>query len=318
MRLPRTKIRVDALLFLLTLIPSAVEAQIFHTPARRFGSAYSVKMTIWRDSFSYVIPVWVRPDRAESTLDPGQMRLIGWPYKDFKADEVELSGVTILLRNFKSERSDLAVSPEFAKNCCMGSIGRDVLEKYRLFLRPGTPTHIQWEPSGHMEAPNVPRLQGLEALFSVNSPKVRWKGEVSDASVQEWVLDLRFRYIKFFSDPTEVRPNALRTPLMTFDFLPGSRHLSVRSLMASEVRGAAAVGLRSGSVVTELNGQSVSSLDRHDIVELLHGRKSGKLQIAFLSNPLKEEKSKVVFDFSNHAFTQTQPVPTPARRDKNP
>jgi hypothetical protein len=312
------KIRYDALLFLLTLIPSTVDARVFHTPARRFGSAYSVKMTIWRDSFSYVIPVWIRPDRAESSLDPGQMRLIGWPYQDFKADEVEISGVTIPLRNFKSERSDLAVSPEFAKNCCMGVIGRDILEKYRLIFRPESPTHIQWEPLHLADAPPAPKMQGLGALFSVNSPKVRWSGKSLDASRQGWVLDLRSGQVSFFPETAVPQPVTLRDPLLTFDFLPGSRNLRVRALMASEVRDAASVGLKSGSVVTELNGQSVSSLDRYEIVELLLGRKTGKLQIAFLSNPLKEEKSKVVFDFSNHAFIQTQPVPTPAGRDKNP
>jgi hypothetical protein len=265
-----------------------------------------------------VVPVWIRPDRAESTLDPGQMRLLGWPYPDFKADEVEISGVTIPLRNFKSERSDLAVSPEFAKNCCMGAIGRDVLEKYRLFFNPESPTHIQWEPRAESDARIAPRIQGLGALFSVNSPKVRWDGQASDASRQGWVLDLRSGQIAFFPAPRVHQPVELRAPLLTFDFLPGSRHLRVRSMIASEVRDAASVGLKPGSVVTELNGQSVSSLDRYEIVELLFGRKTGKLQIAFLKNPLKEEKSKVVFDFSNHAFTPTQPVPTPAGRDKNP
>lgn len=318
MRLPRMKIRVDALLFLLILIPSTVQAQIFHTPARRFGSAYSVKMTIWRDSFSYVIPVWIRPDRAESSLDPGQMRLIGWPYQDFKADEVEISGVTIPLRNFKSQRSDLAVSPEFAKNCCMGAIGRDVLEKYRLHFRPESPSHIQWEPLQLAELPSAPKIQGLGALFSVNSPKVNWNGRISDASKQGWVLDLRSGKIHFSVEAPSTETLSLRDPLLTFDFLPGSRNLRVRALIASEVRDAASVGLKPGSVVTELNGISVSTLDRYEIVELLLGRKTGKLQIAFLSNPLKEEKSKVVFDFSNHAFTKTPPVPTPSGRDKNP
>jgi hypothetical protein len=203
MRLPRTKIRFDALVFLLTLIPSVTEARDFHTPARRFGSAYSVKMTIWRDSFSYVIPVWIRPDRAESTLDPGQMRLIGWPYKDFKADEVEISGVTIPIRNFKSERSDLAVAPEFAKNCCMGAIGRDVLEKYRLHFKPESPTHIHWTPHDPAEPASATKLKGLETLFSLKSSKVRWNGKTFDSSLQSWILDLRHASVQFLFEPVE-------------------------------------------------------------------------------------------------------------------
>ncbi len=317
MRLPRMKIRLDLLSILIALIPSAAEAMHIRAPARRFGAAYSIKITIWRDSFSYVIPVWIRPDRAESSLDPGQMRLIGWPYKDFKADEVEISGETIPIRNFKSERSDLAVSPEFAKNCCMGSIGRDLLEKYRVYLIPGPPTYVQFGPTQGKDSPRAAKLHGLESLFSVNSPKIRWDGKGIDASRSELLFDLRKGEINFFGSPGN-QVGVLRELLLSFDFIPGTRNLRVRGVKASEAKDAADFGMKPGSVVTELNGEPVSRLDRGDIVELLMGRSTAKLDIAFLRNPLKEEKSKITFDFINHAFTQTQAIPTPAGRDQNP
>ena len=311
------KIRLDTLWVMLALIPSTVAAMHIRAPARRFGAAYSVKLTIWRDSFSYVIPVWIRPDRAESSLDPGQMRLIGWPYKDFKADEVEISGETIPIRNFKSERSDLAVTPEFAKNCCMGSIGRDVLEKYRVYLMPGPPTFVQFAPSQGTHVLFQPKLKALEALFSVRSPKVTWGGKEFDVSSSEMLLDLGKGEVSFFE--SKANPTVgLHDPLLSFDFIPGSRNLRVRKLMGPGSRNVAASGLKAGSVVTGLNGVPVSTLDRYDIVELLKGSRIERLEITYLSNPLKEEKSKVTFDFINHEFTQTPAIPAPVGRDKNP
>jgi hypothetical protein len=299
-------------------LPAPSVASVFHTPARRFGSAYSIKMTVWRDSFSYVVPVWIRPDRAKSSLDPGQLRFMGWPYPDLKADEVEISGMPIPIKSFRSERSDLAFSPEFAKNCCLGVIGQDVLEQYRLYFEPGPPARIRWERLPEPARGSALNVKQWESLFSVRSPKIRWKGEVWDLSRAPWSLDLSSESVRFDARAQVSPGEAPRDPLLTFDFIPGSRKLRVRGLKSSEVRDAAAFGLKPGAVVTELNDESVAALDRYEIDEILGGKKTGKIKITFLKDLLREESEKVVFDFKSHEFTQTRTVPTPARRNQNP
>ncbi len=296
-----------------------VAGQSFRTPARRFGGFYSVKLTLWRDGFSTVIPVWIRPDLAESSLDPGQLRFFGWPHGDLKADETELSGVGIAIRSFKSERADLAIMPEFAKNCCLGSLGRDVLAAYRLRFVPGPPAHIEWSPvaSGSTGIGKKSEWAGVRDLFSIRDPLIRWKGDRWDLSRSPWSVDFQEKALRFEGEPVE--GDFRRDPmLLGFDFVPGSRKIRVLSLNPSQQKTGLTVGLKPGVVVTELNGEPVAGLDRYQIEQILKGRSGKKIEIAFLRDPMKEEKSKVIFDFSTHAFTQTQPFQAPAGRNKNP
>jgi hypothetical protein len=288
----------------------------FRTPARRFGALYSVKLTLWRDGFSTVIPVWIRPDLPESSLDPGQLRFYGWPHGDLKTDETELSGVGIPFRRFKSERADLAIMPEFAKNCCLGTLGRDVLSGYRLRFVPGPPAHIEWTPV--TGAPSAKTgWTGLKGMFSIRDPLIRWKNERWDLSRSPWSVDFGARSLRFEGEPFEDEPGGA-TPLLGFDFVPGSRKLRIVSFNPPARNTARTLGIRPGMVVTELNGEPVAELDRYQIEQLLKGKSGRKIEISFLRDPLKEDKSKVVFDFSKHEFIQTESVQTPAGRNQNP
>ncbi len=313
--------RLFALGLILSLLlagPVRAEPETFRTPARRYGSFYSVKLTLWRDSLSYVVPVWIRPDRQESSLDRGQLKFFGWTFSDLVTDETDLSGIALPVREFKAERADLAIVPEFAKNCCLGALGRDVLRNYRLRFIPGPPARIEWTKlSGIPPKPASSVPSEWKGLFSIQSPRVTHRKETWDLSQSPFVIDFADGSIRFEGEPV---PGSRErgSPLLTFDFLPGSRKIRIRELKTSERSDAARFGLRPGSVVTGLNGEPVAALDRYDIEEILAGRKTGRIEIAFLKDPVTEQTAKIDFDFKKHEFIPTPAVSPRTGRNQDP
>lgn len=164
------------------------------TPARRMGAAYSVKIKLVKNEFDWVVPVWVKPDQKESTLDPGLMRLLGWPNVPFEFDEVSMSGHRLQIKRLGTQKSDWYASTEFTKNCCAGVLGQDVLSQFVVRFSPKDPVHLIWTHVA--EADRTPKMisdQLLKGLFQVGSSKIGSR----DFSKTPYVLDFRKKEILF-------------------------------------------------------------------------------------------------------------------------
>ena len=287
----------------------------FRTPAKRYGSAYSIKITIWRGGFSYVIPVWVRPDQKESTLDRGQMAFMGWTFPDLNAEEVEASGGSLPIKNFKAGRSDWAVTPEYPRNCCMGVLGQDLLNQYQLRFDPRAPAHIEWTRVEASEKPKAVKLETqLKSLFSIHTETAKVGSELYDLSSTPYTLSLSEGALTFEKDTNSVLKGLARA-IIGFEVIPGGRNLKVVSILGGRREVAKNQGLKIGSVISELNGEPVSELARFEIEGLLRGKKSNRLEIVFSPDREKEEKLKLTFDFEKNEFIAPGAVPSHSGRN---
>jgi hypothetical protein len=294
------------------------ETPDFRTPAKRYGSAYSVKVTLIRKGFTFVVPMWVRPDQKDSTLDPGQLNFLGWTDRDYVAEDLILSGEHLGRLKFKTARSDWAVKPDYPKNCCMGVIGQDVLSHYRLRFDPAQPSNIEWTGSlnGHAGRSTADREfeVKLRPLFSVESEMIKVGGREYDLGVTPFQIDFKKRVIQFERDPV-VHQKGSKAPIFSYEFTPIGRQLLLRDFKVGDSASAKKLGLAPGARVVELNGVPVSGLDRSEIESFLRGKKGKRVEIGYLKNAEKEEKSKLDFDFEKNEFTQPRPVQSPARRN---
>jgi hypothetical protein len=296
--------------------PAASEVapeETFRTPAKRYGAAYSIKAELVRDGFHYVIPVWIRPDQKESSLDPGQMRFTGWSYKDYRAEELILSGHALGQRAFKPARSDWAVKPEYPKNCCMGVIGQDLLSQYRLRFDPRPPVHIEWTRIHPEGDPAGKSLKGfddqLKPLFTTRSEVIQVKGNRYNMGATPFELDLSAQKLVFEPNgQAQVRERRGR-PVFDYEFVGFSREMGVISLDATGARQAHRLGFEPGVRVRELNGVPVSGMTRAEVDSYLRGRKGRELKIGFTKKTANEEKSTLIFDFDKNEFTPSQQVP---------
>ena len=292
-------------------IAGASEVPDFRTPAKRYGAAYSVKATLVRQGFTFVIPMWIRPDQKESTLDPGQLRYMGWNLNDMQADQMSLSGENLGRVRFKAARSDWAVKPEYPKNCCMGVIGQDLLSRFRLRFDPATPVHVEWErvavknakeekSGGHPGSQDFESL--LRPLFSVTNEVVRVGKSQYDLATTPFVLNVSAGELQFERGPFTSRKEK-PAPMFSFEFIGPERDLDVRSLRVPSQGAAKSAGFGSGVRVKELNGIPVANLTRYEIEGLLRGKKGKTLEIGFLKENPKQEKSSLIFDFEKNEFT---------------
>ncbi len=88
----------------------------FRTPAKLYAGAYSIKIQLKKDFTEYDIPVWIKPDQAESTIDAALLLEMGYVDKDLIFEEVKTSGVKLDVKKFKNLKS------EWAFNCQTASI----------------------------------------------------------------------------------------------------------------------------------------------------------------------------------------------------
>jgi hypothetical protein len=296
----------------------APAADAIRTPAKRYGAAYSIKVSLFRNGVEFLTPMWVKPDQKESTIDPRQMVFMGWNFKDAVAEDVVISGLHFGKKRFKTARSDWAVKPEYPKNCCMGVIGQDFLDQYRLRFDPAVPVHIEWTKGTAITTEDSKKEREFDSriqpLFSVRSEVVKVGPRQYDLGSTPFVLDFRSRTLVFEKDPMALRPGR-SLPLVRFDFSGRERDLSVIEVRSGDLKIAQELGLREGSRITELNGAPVSAMSYYEIESLLKGRKGKALEIGFLKDSKKTEKSKIIFDFEKNEFTEPRPLQSPARRN---
>jgi hypothetical protein len=291
----------------------------FRTPAKRYGSAYSIKVSLWRQGIEYVAPMWLKPGQKDSSIDPGQMIFMGWNFKDSLAEDVVISGRRFGKKQFKTARSDWAVKPEYPKNCCMGVIGQDLLKEFRLRFDPVAPVHIEWTRREGASMPENATSERefesqIQPLFSVRSEVIRVGHRQYDLGSTPFVLDFVAKTILFEKEPMALRPGR-PAPLIRFDFSRYDRNLSVIEVRSPDVKNARDLGLTEGTRITELNGAPVSAMSYFEIESLLKGRKGKALEIGFLRDSKKTEKAKIIFDFEKNEFTGPRPLQSPARRN---
>jgi hypothetical protein len=172
----------------------ALGANVIRTPAKLYGSAYSVKLKVVKGDFEWVLPMWVKPDQKKSSLDPGIMRLMGWTGARFEFDQVSLSGTRLPILKFESGKADWFASREFTKNCCAGVIGQDILSQFVTRFDPRTPVHILWtQIYGEVHPAPVTPASSLSSLFNIQSKMFGRR----DLSQTPYVLDLRQKEIRF-------------------------------------------------------------------------------------------------------------------------
>jgi hypothetical protein len=141
----------------------------------------------------------------------------------------------------------------------------------------------------------------LESLFSIRSGLVRVGKERYDLSVTPFELDFPGRRVTFENPPAQVRTGA-ESPVFRFEFTSIDRDLEVRGWSGRSAGMARKFGLGTGARVRDLNGVPVSNLTRYEVEEILRGKKGKVLEIGFLKDPAKQEKSKAYFDFEKDGF----------------
>lgn len=167
---------ISLILFTISNTVYAEEVSSFRTPAKIYGNAYSVKLSVKRKGFEYELPVWVKPDQRESSLDRSLLVEMGWAYPDLKVEELSLSGEMLNVVAFKDQRSDWVGRPQFPKACCYGVIGQDILKDYELSFNPNPPAHIEWTKKIKTASPatapsHLPaRKNGVTAVPVIQSP----------------------------------------------------------------------------------------------------------------------------------------------------
>ncbi len=277
----------------------AYAAETFRTPAKLYGDAYSIKMVLIRGEFEYDLPMWVKPDQKQSSLDKDQILELGWNFKDFRDTDAFLAGQEIKLPNFINLKSEWAYIPEFPKRCCYGIIGQDILKNYEVRFDPNPPAHLEWTPISKADS-KVTLPKNLSALFSLKT---------AQHSRTPFRLNLSEGTLAF--EDEKPLPSGLKAsrkePLFRFEFKPPARDLIIQSLSPSLSK-KTKYGLKPGLKVLALNGVAVARLDRFEVNDYLTGKKTKTVEI-------KWENSNVSFDFEKDEFIEPKPLPSPAGRN---
>jgi len=286
---------------------------VVRTPAKRYGSAYSIKITLSREGFTYDVPVWVKPDQKESTLDRDQLADLGWVYKDVKPEDITMSGETLDVPVFKNLKTEWAYVPDFSRSCCYGVIGQDILKHYEVRFDPTPPVHLEWiKLTAEEEAPRKTRStlqKELPRLFTIRSTHGTFGKQKINLDRTPYRLNLAKGELNFepeWKDP-KAATSPLSSPIFQYDFLPPVRQIVVLSIPQAYQKSAHSVRFKAQLKITHLNNVLAGALDRFEVLDYLTGRKSKKLLI-------KTEKSIITFDFEKNEFTQSEAIQsTPGR-----
>ncbi len=273
-----------AIAFTLPLVSVAAEQSAsFRTPARQYAGAISVKLQLRKGFTEYDVPVWIKPDQSESTLDPVLMRDFGFNEKLLAFDTVRLSGQSIGKKQFKPMKSEWAIVPDYAKSCCHGVIGRDILQDFEIRVVPGTPAHIVWKrvEGGSSQESFKPEFLGeLKKLFTLSQELDR-----------PFVLNLKDRTLSFEGSVVKHA-----SAIFSFFILPPDRDIQVTAFSSAVEAVAGKVGFQAGTVITAINGQDVGKMDRWLVEKYLRGEKTSTVTIT------TRGKKEFTYDFQNRRF----------------
>ncbi|MBC7397027.1 MAG: hypothetical protein H7333_06255 [Bdellovibrionales bacterium] len=278
----------------------------FRTPAKLYGAGYSIKMTIRREGFEYDIPMWVKPDQKESSLDRAQLFELGWVYPNLKVEEAALSGQVLSPPHFKNIKSEWAYVPEFPRSCCYGIIGQDILKDYEVRFDPNPPAHLEWTRVSETDHVKPISSSKLSPLFSIRGVAATMGKQKIDLSRTPYRLKFSTSELTF-EDSIPVPIYALKGPLFHYHFAPPARMVIVDSLSSSLISKAKKVGFKSGLLLTRLNHLPVGGMSRFEVDEYLMGKREKVIELTW-------NKGTTAYDFEKNEFTSAQSIQTPARR----
>ena len=284
----------------------------FRTPVKRQGGAYTVKLSIKRNIYEYTVPVWVRPDMAQSTLDRTMLKDLGWIYPDLEADEFKLSNEEIGHPHFKNAKSDWVTLPDFPKTCCYGVLGQDLLRNYEILFDPQDPSHLEWKVVVDQSQSPIPASfsRSLASLFSLRSEVIKVDGKKVDLSEVPYRVNLSQRRLEWESpDATRLAKRKLKireNPIFSFSFTVPDRDVEIQRLSPELVKSAKVFGIHSGVRVLEFNWIPINLWDKYEIQSLLLGKKMNLLpmKLEFRAKTMTQEaiRKEVNFDFVKNEF----------------
>jgi hypothetical protein len=262
---------------------SAQNNEVFRSPAKQYAGAMSVKMQLRKGFTEYTVPMWIKPDQAVSTLDPVLMKELGFEDRKFDFETVKISGELVDHEHYQSMKSEWAFVPDFAKSCCHGVIGRDILKEYEIRVVPGTPAHVEWRRL--ISKPELPPLKPaflaeLKKLFSLSVEMDR-----------PFVLNLQEGLLKFDGPEPKHEP-----VLFSFFIVPPDREIQVTAFAPKVQATAASAGFATGTIITSINGQEVGKMDRWLVEKYLRGEKSQTLTL------VTRAKKEFSYDFKARRF----------------
>jgi hypothetical protein len=307
--------KIFAALMALTFSWSASADQnvSFRTPAKLFGSAYSVKITLRKDGFTYDIPVWIKPGQKVSTLDHDQLTELGWNYPGVKPEDIVISDEALDVPGFTNEKSEWAYVPDFSKSCCYGIIGQDILKDFEILFDPNPPSHLEWTRITREAKPvrfNAHLEKELALLFSLHSVHEKFGNKEINLSTTPYRLNLDQGSLVFEPEVMNAKAatHPLKNKIFQYQFIPPARHIIVLSISPAYQKSARAVGFKSSSKVIFVNTIKVASLDHFELDDLLTGRKSKTLLIG-------TDSGTYTFDFEKNEFTQPEPISSSSSRN---
>jgi len=273
-----------SLIFLFTLAANAQDnEEAFRTPAKLFAGAYSIKLMLKKGFTDYDVPVWIKPDQAESTLDASFMKDLGYVDKVMEFEETDLSNQLVEKKKFKNLMSEWAFVPDFFKSCCYGVIGQDILRDYELRFDPRPPAHVEWK---HILSNEQPLK--LKPTFQAELKKTFSLTHLNEVP---FVLNLQEQKLVFEGTPPKQEPE-----LFSFSFVPPARTVKVERVLSKDTSSAKKAGLTIGTIVTDIDGKTVTQLDRWQIEKYLRGEIVPKLKFRTKNN------KEFLFDFTNREF----------------
>ena len=286
---PQSRISLSSVLVIIGLIGSqqgwAQDNESFRTPAKLFAGAYSVKLMVKKDFTDYDVPVWIKPDQAESTLDASFMKDLGYVEPVMSFEEVNLSNEALEKKKFNNLMSEWAFVPDFFKSCCYGVIGQDILRDFEVRFDPRPPAHLEWKHilTNKNQVKLKPAfLAELKKLFSL-----------THLNEVPFVLNLQEQKLVF-----EGEPKKQLAPLFSFSFVPPERVVKIQTIMAKDALSAKKAGFHSGMIITTIEGKSVTQLDRWLIEKYLRGEVSPTIKF------VTKDHKQFSFDFTTRVFTQ--------------
>ena len=289
------------------------ESTSFRTPAKQFGSAYSIKLILRRHGFTFDIPVWVKPDQKISTLDLQQLAELGWIDKDVMPEDISISGEWVETPNFKNLKSEWVYVPLFSKSCCFGVIGQDILRDYQVKFVPFPPAHLEWTKIDLTADEKRKKVSSsfqkeIAGLFNIRFTQRTFHQKKIDLNRTAYELNFEKETLQFESpwiNPKGI-PKPLVSPLFQSSFIPSSREVLVLSIANAYRASAQKVGFKSSLRIKRINNILTSALDHFELGDYLTGRNNKKLL-------LQTDHSIFTFDFEKNEFTQSKPIQSSPR-----
>lgn len=224
----------------------ANSSMAFRTPAHIFGKRFAVKVLLKQGVGQYVTTFWLDPKVPDSLIDEIQMRDMGWMGESRLWTDVSVSLNPLPIQKFKNAKTETAYLPDYAKSCCVGTLGLDILKDYDLRLVEAETAYVEWTP-----------------LTDVDKKDPKKLGKMT----YEWIK------------PTWSLP---KKALFDFHFLPPDRKVILsHTWSAPSAEKTVSEKIDAGAEWISINGKKPDRLDRPLLERYLAGKITQKLDLEF-------------------------------------